>query len=148
MTSQAKVLANRRNAKRSTGPRTAPAKERVRRNALRHGFAAAVVHDPSLAAEVERMALRLASNRADRRESTQLEIIAEAQVTLARIRHVRNRLAEQIDLALRSGAPLATITNVKQLAKLERYERSAAARRKRAVRWLDQKARQQSKTLG
>lgn len=37
-TSEAKVLANRRNALRSTGPRTAAGKARVSRNRLRHGL--------------------------------------------------------------------------------------------------------------
>ena len=56
MTSEAKIAANRRNAQRSTGPRTAPAKARVRRNALRHGLAALVVGDQAVATEVGRVA--------------------------------------------------------------------------------------------
>jgi len=36
--SSRKVEANRRNARKSTGPRTATGKKRVSRNALRHGF--------------------------------------------------------------------------------------------------------------
>jgi hypothetical protein len=40
MTSEAQVEANRRNARKSTGPRTQEGKEASRRNALRHGLAA------------------------------------------------------------------------------------------------------------
>jgi len=40
MTSAAQIEANRKNAKRSTGPRTAEGKAQSRRNALRHGLAA------------------------------------------------------------------------------------------------------------
>ncbi len=40
MTTTAQIAANRRNSKRSTGPRTHEGKERSRRNALRHGLAA------------------------------------------------------------------------------------------------------------
>src|SRR5947207_12729613 len=36
--SSRKIEANRRNARKSTGPRTATGKKRVSRNALRHGF--------------------------------------------------------------------------------------------------------------
>jgi hypothetical protein len=43
MTTQAKAEANRRNALRSTGPRTAAGKERASRNALRHGLRAEVL---------------------------------------------------------------------------------------------------------
>ena len=39
MTSPAKIAANRRNARRSTGPRSAAGKARARRNAFRHGLA-------------------------------------------------------------------------------------------------------------
>src|SRR5215470_15565257 len=40
MTSEAKIAANRRNALKSTGPRTERGKERARLNALRHGMTA------------------------------------------------------------------------------------------------------------
>ena len=39
MTSPAKIAANRRNARRSTGPRSTAGKARARRNAFRHGLA-------------------------------------------------------------------------------------------------------------
>ncbi len=40
MTSEAKIEANRRNARKSTGPKTERGKERARLNALRHGLTA------------------------------------------------------------------------------------------------------------
>jgi hypothetical protein len=40
MSSEAKIEANRRNARKSTGPRTERGKERARLNALRHGLTA------------------------------------------------------------------------------------------------------------
>src|SRR5438128_689331 len=38
MTSQAKLAANRINAQKSTGPKTAEGKAKVSKNALKHGF--------------------------------------------------------------------------------------------------------------
>ena len=38
MTSAAKIAANRRNARRSTGPRSAAGKARARHNRFRHGL--------------------------------------------------------------------------------------------------------------
>lgn len=43
MTSARQIAANRRNAQRSTGPRTEGGKDRARRNALRHGLTAETV---------------------------------------------------------------------------------------------------------
>ena len=40
MTSQARIEANRQNAQKSTGPRSAEGKQRVRLNALKHGLRA------------------------------------------------------------------------------------------------------------
>ena len=50
--SPARIAANRRNAQKSTGPRTAEGKEVSRGNALRHGLAAEVLHTPAEAAAV------------------------------------------------------------------------------------------------
>ena len=61
MAFETKIAANRRNAQRSTGPRTALGKVRVRRNALRHGFAAVVVGDLGVA-RVELQGARPHSN--------------------------------------------------------------------------------------
>ncbi|HYR55988.1 MAG TPA: hypothetical protein VEM39_07710, partial [Myxococcaceae bacterium] len=46
MTSLRQVEANRRNALKSTGPRSANGKHASRRNALRHGFTAETVIEP------------------------------------------------------------------------------------------------------
>ena len=43
MTSERRLAANRKNAKRSTGPRTARGKLRVRSNAVQHGLATTAV---------------------------------------------------------------------------------------------------------
>jgi hypothetical protein len=45
MTSALKIAANRRNAQKSTGPRTAEGKRRSRRNAVRHGLTGETIID-------------------------------------------------------------------------------------------------------
>jgi hypothetical protein len=45
MTSSRQVAANRRNASKSTGPKTEQGKQRSRSNALRHGLTAETVID-------------------------------------------------------------------------------------------------------
>ena len=140
MTSEAKIAANRRNAQRSTGPRTAVAKARVRRNALRHGLAAIVLDDPTVVTEVDRVAASICGPDAGALDREQALIVAEAQIALKQIRRMR---AAIMDLALPTQSPGVTASvlpvercalYVDQLSRLERYERRALARRKRAVR--------------
>ena len=45
MTTEKQIAANRENAKKSTGPRTADGKRKSRRNAVRHGLTAETVID-------------------------------------------------------------------------------------------------------
>jgi len=56
MTSEKKIAANRTNARKSSGPRTASGRGRVSRNALRHGLAAMKYLDPMLSQDIELMA--------------------------------------------------------------------------------------------
>ena len=99
MTSQKQIEANRRNALKSTGPRTEHGKRRSRRNAFRHGltaetvvrgledarlyraFQAAIISDAPLSAVEHELVLRLTSllwrlRRATAIESGLLEIHA------------------------------------------------------------------------
>ena len=146
MTSEAKIASNRRNAQRSTGPRTALAKARVRRNALRHGFAAVVVDDIATSTEVGRIAAALCDPQALPLDRERALIVAEAQVTLKRIRRARVEIMEQISPAptKQSDEP-GTVPSpqtessqrcLDELLRIERYERRALSRRKRAARLL------------
>jgi hypothetical protein len=56
MTSAAKIAANRRNAQRSTGPRSAAGKARSRYNALQHRLNVPVQYDQTTADEIENLA--------------------------------------------------------------------------------------------
>jgi hypothetical protein len=145
MTSEAKTAANRRNARRSTGPRTTAGKTRVRRNALRHGLAAVVFGDPAMTAEVDRIAVAMCAEHANPLEREQALIMAEAQVTLKRIRRARAQMIEQLSVLPLRRPPDAQDTApirggdrrapcLDQLLGLERYERRAFSQRKRAVR--------------
>ena len=57
MPSQAQIEANRRNALKSTGPRTTEGKAAISRNALKHGFAALLTPPaPEAGQEITRLA--------------------------------------------------------------------------------------------
>jgi hypothetical protein len=115
MTSLKQIEANRRNALRSTGPRSQEGKERASRNALRHGLTAETVLEPledpedyklfeeAIAAEydgesaVEReLVLRLASllwrlRRASSIEATLFELAAESQCETDEARSAKSK---------------------------------------------------------
>ena len=96
MTSTRKVAANQANARLSTGPKTSEGKRRVARNALRHGLSCPVYADPTLAAEVEALALRISGPNPNPTLHDLAVRVAEAQVELLRVRRARLLLLGEI----------------------------------------------------
>ena len=86
------VAANRRNAQRSTGPRTAAAKARTARNARRHGLAIPLARDPAACVEIERLAAALVGRSATPARLEQARVAAEAELELRRVRAYRKAL--------------------------------------------------------
>jgi hypothetical protein len=91
--SRAKLAANRRNASRSTGPKSPAGKQRAARNALKHGLAVPVRADPGLVAQIEALSRRIVGEGggASRRLALARRV-AEAQVGLERVRAARSAL--------------------------------------------------------
>jgi len=104
VTSERKRAANRRNARASTGPKTAAGKAQVARNARRHGLTLPVAADPALARDVEELAQAICRNfsvgaRGDKAPAVvaaRLRFlarrVAEAQVDVRRVRRARHGL--------------------------------------------------------
>jgi hypothetical protein len=95
MTSPARVRANRRNAQRSTGPRSSAGKTRVSRNALRHGLSLSVVRIPEADAAAAELAQLIAGNDVDLERLDLARRIADAQLDLCRVRRSRIALLEK-----------------------------------------------------
>ncbi len=119
--SNSKSDSNRRNAMMSTGPRTASGKARSRFNARRHGLAAVPGENPP---EVEQMTKVLCDEGSSPLRQQHAMTIAESQWMLCCVREARVALIE-------SGEADHLPT---ELQRLERYERRAVSRLKRAIR--------------
>jgi hypothetical protein len=148
MTSELKVLANRQNAKKSTGPRTKTGKSRASRNAVRHGLERVDFGNPGYPAQVERLARAICPDASDPFRYEQALIMAETQTFLARVRAARIAAIERDCPARLLGrgdesAPQALDETeclsraLPDLLSLERYERRALSRRRRAIRRFD-----------
>jgi hypothetical protein len=128
-------LANRRNAQRSTGPKTTKGKQTSRNNALRHGLARRVASDPAFSERLEELTVMLAegSNDAWRRELAR--DIAECILEIDRIRAVRFQILFSLG-EFESADFHKHEESVGQLQKIDRYEQRVRARHRKAVRAL------------
>src|SRR5690242_6962060 len=88
MTSAERIAANRRNARASTGPRTAAGKRKAAANALRHGLAASVQLS-AMSATAARIAAALAGPQSSPAERALIDPIAEATAEIWRARSAR-----------------------------------------------------------
>jgi hypothetical protein len=144
MISAARLAANRANAQRSTGPRTAAGKLRVAQNgrnsrgptsaagkrrsaqnARRHGLSHAASHAPELAQAIADLGHAYAGGSTDPELLAFAMRAAAAQIDLMRARHAR------VDLL--AARPL---DNLRRVAAIDWYERIARARHKVAIRAL------------
>ena len=144
MSSRTRRAANRINAKRSTGPRTAAGKSRVAKNALRHGLAAGA---NSGLLNVEPLAHQILTENPTASAGAVLAA-AEAQAYLLQVLAAKEDLilnAMQARADLWDGASprnaeailgLALLDCAARLRVMDEYERKARSRRKKAFRAL------------
>ena len=132
MASEKQIAANRANAKRSTGPKTAAGKQRSSRNAYRHGLFVADSTDGVVDAQNDELAGLVAAQSTDDRWPAALEL-AEAQQRLWRIKTIRIERWAKIDL---NDCPQSLSKDLKRLAVLDRYENWALAKQRKATKKL------------
>jgi hypothetical protein len=146
MASQRKIEASRRNALRSTGPRTNAGKARSRRNALKHGLEVPMNRDDSFTKQIDALTTELTSLLAKPHEIVRLA--AERQLEVTRVQQTRvaiiNRHLGQ-DAGTADGAvsdearvAAAVAAALPDLVSLDRYERRALSRLRKILRSFEE----------
>jgi len=139
MATAKQIAANRRNGLLGRGPKTSAGKARSSRNALKHGLSIPVSRDKTLRRQIMVLARILAQSGAGN-VFGQARAAAEAELELVRARAVMEAaLTRAGNTAEWNGGPeqgTALIHVLPKLQRLERYERRAFSKRRRALRDL------------
>jgi hypothetical protein len=95
MATERQIAANRRNAGKSTGPRSRAGKKRARQNAYRHGLAAGPATSATFIRNVEKLAREIAGNSTDPIIIEHARDAAYAAFDVVRVRRVKLALIER-----------------------------------------------------
>lgn len=131
MATEKQIAANRANAKRSTGPKTAVGKSRSRRNAFRHGLSLGITRDDISSGKIDALARALVRDENDGQQLFLATSMAVAQVNLLHIERTRKDM-----MVVLEGRDSDSGT-LRRLAALDRYERYARTKRRRASEQLE-----------
>ncbi len=98
MTTERQAAANRRNARKSTGPRSGAGKKRASRNSFNHGLTATMATSAARAERVEKLARKIAGDSKDTVILEWARTAAQAELDLAQIRLLKIALIERFFL--------------------------------------------------
>jgi hypothetical protein len=125
MATERQIAANRANARRSTGPKTALGKMVSSRNSFRHGLSRPSRLGFAMSSEVHAIARALTSEGISEHWASAVDF-ASAQLELLDIRAIRE------GMLLGVGIEDMNTQQLRRLASLDRYERYSQTRRRRA----------------
>lgn len=132
MTSARKIAANRQNARKSRGPRSAAGKSIASRNAVRHGLAAIVHRQPVSETEIDEFAKALCGSDTDPMLFEQARIIARNNLALQAVTAqqvaVVERVRERSTIALRKKDTGIRFTDRQIRLSNQAYDQATALR--------------------
>lgn len=128
MATEKQISANRANAKRSTGPKTAAGRAKSSRNAYRHGLSGDVPLENSVVwARMNFFAEALLAGKEPTEENMLAAAeLAEAQAKILTIRGLR------LDMLRKIQPSCGDLPDFSRMFSLDRYERLAHTKRRRA----------------
>jgi hypothetical protein len=121
MASERQIAANRRNARKSTGPRSGAGKKRASRNAYRHGLTLSITSTAAVAKQLDNLVREIAGDSEDAILLERARAIAHAELDLARVRRAKVALIERASAFGELDPPRLTVTQVIRL--LNAFER-------------------------
>jgi hypothetical protein len=95
MASERQIAANRRNARKSTGPRSGAGKKRASRNAYRHGLTLSITSTAAYAKQLDKLVREIAGDTEDPILLDRARAIAQAELELVRVRRAKLALIER-----------------------------------------------------
>jgi hypothetical protein len=129
MASEKQISANRANALKGQGPRSAGGKARASRNATRHGLAANIWKQASAVRSIEQLT-KLFRTDGHSDQNARLAAVAEYQSMV--YRNARCRIGEQILEAAGGRSSEETLAQgLRRLHSIDRYEKRIASLKKR-----------------
>ena len=156
MASERQLTANRRNAQKSTGPKSRAGKRRASQNAYRHGLSAGNLLDADWITKIEALAKKIVDLSGGQIDLEQARSVAHAQLEVLRARSISTSVVTQIfagcdhsgwttsadhkqlavppEVADKGAKRTAEGLALSALKLLARYESHAVARRHRAIR--------------
>jgi hypothetical protein len=93
--SEQQIAANRRNARKSTGPRSGAGRKRASRNAYRHGLTLSITSSAAVAKQLDKLLRKIAGNSEDPISLERARALAQAELDLARVRQAKIALIER-----------------------------------------------------
>lgn len=94
MATARQLAANRKNARKSTGPRTRAGKDTARKNAYRHGLSTSATSILAFEPQVEQLAKKIA--KADQVDLADARALAAAELDLDRVQRVKAALINRL----------------------------------------------------
>jgi hypothetical protein len=121
MASQRQIAANRRNARKSTGPRSGAGRKRASRNAYRHGLTLSITSTAAFAKQLDILVRKIAGDSEDAIVLERARAIAQAELDLARVRRAKLALIERASAFGELDPPQLTVTQTIRI--LNAYDR-------------------------
>jgi hypothetical protein len=117
MASERQIAANRRNARKSTGPHSGAGRKRASRNAYRHGLTLNIASSAAFAKQLDKLVRKIAGDTKDAITLERAREIAQAELELARVRRAKLALIERARAFGELDPPQLTVTQMIRILK-------------------------------